>query len=86
MIEALGWVATGLFALSYFFKAPAALRRIQAAAAALWILYGAAIHAAPVVASNGIVAGLALWSSFRPSARKAARAPAEAPEPATGDD
>jgi hypothetical protein len=83
MIDALGWVATALFALSYFFKAPIALRRIQAAAAALWILYGAAIHALPVVASNGIVAGLALWSSFRPAPRAAAAPKIEA---AVGDD
>ncbi len=84
MIDTLGWTATALFALSYFFKAPAALRRIQAAAAVLWVVYGAVIHAMPVVASNAIVAGLALWSSFR--APKTARAPVDAPEPATGDD
>ena len=77
MIDALGWLATAAFALSYLFKAPAALRRIQAAAAALWIVYGALIHALPVVASNGIVAGLALWSSFRAPARPALKTQAD---------
>ncbi len=86
MIDTLGWTATALFALSYFFKAPAALRRIQAAAAVLWIVYGAVIHAMPVVASNAIVAGLALWSSFRAGPPQTRRAPAAAPEPATGVD
>ncbi len=32
-MDALGWVATGLFAASYFCKEPAALRRTQALAA-----------------------------------------------------
>jgi hypothetical protein len=74
MIDALGWVATALFASSYFFKRPAALRRVQALAAALWMCYGAIIHAMPVVVANLIVAGLALWSSVGSSARKAAPA------------
>jgi len=85
MTDAIGWVATALFASSYFFKRPALLRRTQALAAGLWIVYGAIIGAMPVVAANSIVAGLALWSSFRPPARKTVPA-AEAPEPAVGDD
>ena len=69
-LEALGWTATALFASSYLFRGQAALRRIQAAAACLWIAYGMAIHALPVVAANAIVAGAALWSSLprRPGA------------------
>ncbi len=63
-IEALGWVATAIFASSYLFRAPAALRRIQAAAACLWVAYGLAIHALPVVAANVIVAAAALVSSL----------------------
>lgn len=70
MSDAIGWVATALFASSYFFKRPAVLRRTQALAAGLWIVYGAIIHAMPVVAANSVVAGLALWSSFRSPARK----------------
>jgi len=84
MTDALGWLATALFASSYFFKRPAVLRRTQAVAAGLWIVYGAVIHALPVVAANSIVAGLALWSSFRAPAQKATAAPKI--EAAVGDD
>ena len=64
-VEALGWLATAAFATSYLLKDPAALRRSQAFAALLWVAYGAAIHALPVVVANLIVAGAALYSSFR---------------------
>ena len=60
MLSAIGWVATAVFSASYFFKAPAMLRRLQAGAACLWIVYGVAIHAWPVVIANLIVAGAAL--------------------------
>jgi hypothetical protein len=70
MTDAIGWVATALFASSYFFKRPAALRRVQAVAAALWVCYGVVIHALPVVAANLIVAALALWSSLMPVRRR----------------
>jgi len=62
MLNAIGWIATAVFAASYFFRGPAALRRVQAAAACLWIVYGALLGALPVVAANVIVAGAALWS------------------------
>lgn len=64
MLEALGWVATGLFVSSYFCKSPASLRRVQASAALLWIAYGLAIRSAPVIASNVLVAAIAAWSSW----------------------
>jgi hypothetical protein len=64
-VEALGWLATAAFASSYLLKDPAALRRSQAFAALLWVAYGAVIHALPVVVANLIVAGAALYSSFR---------------------
>jgi len=66
----IGWVATAVFAGSYLCKDPAALRRIQAAAAVLWVVYGGLIGALPVVVANLIVAGVAVWSSLprhRPS-------------------
>ncbi|HXY69542.1 MAG TPA: hypothetical protein VEH62_08835 [Gemmatimonadales bacterium] len=86
MIDAIGWVATALFASSYLFKQPVVLRRTQALAAALWIVYGAIIHATPVVAANLIVAGLALWSSFGPPARRPVPEPAASrPTPSAGD-
>ncbi len=75
-ISMLGWVATGAFTTSYLFRKAATLTKIQAAAACLWILYGLAIGAAPVVAANLIVAGAALYSSSRrppTAARGAAR-------------
>jgi hypothetical protein len=61
----IGWVATAPFACSYFQRSPAALRRTQAAAAAVWLLYGLAIGALPVIVANAVVAALAVYSSFR---------------------
>jgi hypothetical protein len=70
-LDALGWTATGAFALSYAFRDPASLRKVQALAAMLWIGYGLAIQSMPVVASNLIVATLAVFSML---ARKQAEA------------
>ena len=66
-VEWVGWVATLVFAISYFFRDPKSLRLIQALAALLWIAYGASIHARPVIVSNVIVATAAVYSSFRKS-------------------
>jgi len=63
MLDAIGWIATATFSASYFFRRPAALRRIQAAAACLWIAYGLAIRAWPVVIANVIVAAAAAWTA-----------------------
>lgn len=65
----IGWVATALFATSYFFKHPSALRKVQAGAALLWVVYGVIIHALPVVAANLVVAAVAVYSTC---ARRAA--------------
>jgi len=64
MLNAIGWLATAVFSASYFFPQPAALRRIQAVAACLWVAYGLLIGAFPVVAANVIVAAAALYSSW----------------------
>src|SRR5262245_14262447 len=64
-MEAIGWIATAVFSTSYFFREQAVLRRIQAAAACLWIAYGVALHARPVVIANLIVAAAALYSARR---------------------
>jgi hypothetical protein len=77
MTAAIGWLATALFAASYLFKRPAALRKVQALAAALWVVYGAVIHAMPVVVANVAVAGMALWSLYGPGARSPLAVPAE---------
>ena len=70
MSDAVGWVATALTASSYFTRRQALLRRTQACAAALWLVYGAFIHSMPVMTANVIVGGVALWSSFRTPVRK----------------
>jgi uncharacterized protein with PQ loop repeat len=63
--DLMGWLATAVFTSSYFSKEPATLRRIQAAAAFLWLMYGLLIHSVPVIVANVIVTGVALASSFR---------------------
>ena len=64
-LEWIGWVATAAFASSYFFKQPAALRKVQAGAALLWVVYGLLIHAFPVVVANVVVAAVAVYSSVQ---------------------
>jgi hypothetical protein len=61
----IGWVATAVFACSYLFNHPVALRRVQAGAAILWIIYGLMISAMPVVVANLLVALMAVYSSSR---------------------
>ena len=61
----IGWIATAVFAVSYFSPRPAAMRRIQALAAILWIGYGIAIKAPPVIVANLVVAAAAVISSFQ---------------------
>jgi hypothetical protein len=63
-LEWIGWVATALFASSYFFKQANVLRKVQAGAALMWVVYGLIIHAFPVVVANVVVASVALYSSF----------------------
>jgi Bacterial inner membrane protein len=65
VFEWIGWIATAVFAVSYFCKQPTTLRRLQAVAALMWIGYGLIIGAAPVVAANSVVAVLAVYSSTR---------------------
>ena len=64
MLNSIGWVATAVFASSYFFRRATTLRKIQAAAALLWVAYGFLIGAMPVVVANVIVAAAAVYSSF----------------------
>lgn len=65
MLDWLGWLATAVFLTSYFTKDSTTLRRVQGVAAGLWAVYGALIHAMPVMVANVIVAGVAVVSSFR---------------------
>jgi hypothetical protein len=65
MLDGLGWVATALFASSYFCKTSRAMRRLQASAAVLWIGYGIWTNALPIVVANAIVATLAVYSDWK---------------------
>ena len=65
MLDGLGWVATALFATSYFCKTSRAMRRLQAAAALLWVGYGIWMNALPIIVANVIVAALALYSDWK---------------------
>jgi inner membrane protein len=61
----IGWLATAVFASSYFCKQPMTLRRVQGVAACMWAVYGALIESLPLVVANLIVATIAIWSSVR---------------------
>ena len=65
MFEWIGWIATALFAASYFFKQPHRLRYIQAFAALLWISYGIFLKAPPIIVSNLVVAIIAFSSAWQ---------------------
>jgi len=62
-LDWIGWVATAAFASSYLCKQPSSLRRVQAGAATLWVIYGVIIHAYPVIVANVVVAAMAMLSS-----------------------
>jgi len=65
LVDYLGWVATGVFLLSYFCKSSGALRSFQMAGALLWIAYGIIISASPVVVANVLVFAAAAWTAVR---------------------
>lgn len=66
---ALGWAATAVFVGSYFFRRPSMLRGMQMLGAALWILYGVRIGAAPVIVANLLVISAAAWTLARSRSR-----------------
>lgn len=77
LLNLIGWIATAVFTASYFFKRAEHLRRVQVAAACLWIAYGSLSGAVPVVAANILVVAAALaagWTNrpTRPDAPGAA--------------
>ena len=71
MLSWIGWIATALFAASYLCKEPARLRLVQALASLLWIIYGVAIAAPPVIVANVVVATIAATSAWRQRAAPA---------------
>jgi hypothetical protein len=81
-LDWIGWIATALFASSYFFKQPMALRKVQAGAALLWVVYGLMIHALPVVVANVVVAAVAVASGWRCSPARRSLTP---PQTASSD-
>ena len=66
LVPALGWLATAVFASSYFFRRAGQLRAAQMAGAAIWVVYGWAIGAPPVIAANVLVLSAAAWTARRP--------------------
>jgi hypothetical protein len=78
----IGWTATALFLLSYRCRSQSKLRLTQAAAALLWVVYGAMLQAVPIVVANLLVTAVAVYTSrSRPAPRDgAALTPAAAPD------
>jgi len=62
--DLIGWLATAIFAISYFCKRTTTLRRVQGLAALAWATYGVLIHSLPFIVANVIVASLAFGSSL----------------------
>ncbi|MBK8061097.1 MAG: hypothetical protein IPK33_25340 [Gemmatimonadetes bacterium] len=62
----LGWMATIVFTASYFARRAETLRVLQMAGATLWLLYGVAIRATPVIVANVLVLGAATWTTLAP--------------------
>jgi hypothetical protein len=63
VIDVIGWVATAIFLGSYSCRDPRKLRLTQAAAALVWVGYGAVLHATPIIVANLLVAGVAAYSA-----------------------
>jgi hypothetical protein len=73
--DVIGWLATSIFAVSYFVRGSATMRWVQASAAACWIVYGVLLHATPVIVANLIVVTLAGCTALRPAPRQSAEEP-----------
>ena len=65
LADAIGWTATTVFTASYLTRGPSALRRVQMSGACLWLTYGLVTQAAPVIGSNILVLGAAVWAEHR---------------------
>jgi hypothetical protein len=71
VIDWIGWIATAIFASSYFCKRSITLRSVQAVAALVWIGYGVLLGAAPVIVANLVVAIVAALSAWRQHGHRA---------------
>jgi hypothetical protein len=65
LLDLVGWVATAVVSASYLFRKANTLRRVQAAAALIWMIYGFLLGSKPVIVANIIVATIAIYSSLR---------------------
>jgi hypothetical protein len=65
MIDAIGWTATAIFLASYSCADARKLRLMQAAAALVWVVYGAMLQAIPIIVANLLVAGVAAYSAVQ---------------------
>jgi hypothetical protein len=65
LADGIGWTATAVFTASYLTRRQSSLRRVQMAGASLWLTYGLVTQAAPVIGSNVLVLGAALWAEHR---------------------
>ena len=65
MLHWIGWIARPSLKAPSLQAATQSRKRLQALGASCWLVYGVLIHSAPMVASNIIVAGVAVYSSLR---------------------
>jgi hypothetical protein len=68
MTDYLGWAATAVFVVSYFFTRAQVIKRVQMLGALLWAAYGILIGASPVIVANLLVFAAAAWTTIRDSA------------------
>ncbi|MEP7381045.1 MAG: YgjV family protein [Gemmatimonadota bacterium] len=66
LLPSVGWVATAVFTASYFARRAETLRYLQMVGALLWLIYGVAISAPPVIVANALLLGAAAWTARRP--------------------
>ena len=65
LVANLGWVATAVFTASYFFRRTELLRIVQMLGAGMWIGYGVANNAPPVIVANALVLTVAGVTTLR---------------------
>lgn len=83
-VNAIGWMATALSVVSYLFRNPATLRRVQALAALLWIVYGVMLVAPPMIVANVIVAIMAFGTTWFGRSKRAATGQNQSGDTAAG--
>ncbi len=63
LIEAVGWIATAVFTMSFLFTDVVRMRAVQICGALLWMGYGLLIGSVPVVVANVLVFVVACWTT-----------------------